>query len=234
MTQTRREQQREDTTTEIKEVARRQMAEVGAAALSLRAIAREMGMTAPALYRYYDNRDALVTTLIVEAYNALADAMLAADSRVVSDDFNGRFQAVAFAFREWARQHPQDFTLIYGTPIPGYQAPRDQTVEPAGRVLQTIGFVLTAAWQAGKIRIPPAYQPLPPALQTVINDDILPQLPENVPAAGVALTMTIWARLYGVVWGELYGHFIPGLAESGSLYHIEVAAIWAELCITEA
>lgn len=233
MTQTRREQQREDTTTEIKEVARRQMAEVGAAALSLRAIARDMGMTAPALYRYYDNRDALVTTLIVEAYNALADAMHAADSQAAPDDFNGRFQAVAFAFRQWAMQHPQDFTLIYGTPIPGYQAPRDQTVEPAGRVLQTIGFVLTAAWQAGKIKMPIPYHPLPSALQSVIGD-LLPYLPENVPAAGVVLTMTIWARLYGLVWGELYGHFIPGLAESGALYRLEVAAIWAELSATDS
>lgn len=228
MTQTRREQQREDTTSEIKVVARQQMAEGGATALSLRAIARQMGLTAPALYRYYENRDALVTALIVEAYTALADAMAAADEAVERDDFHGRFQAIAFAFREWAIRHPQDYTLIYGTPIPGYEAPRDQTVEPAARVMIIIGRTLGEALAAGKLKMPAVYDALPPGLQTAVND-ILPYLPENSSPAGVVLTMTLWARLHGVVWGELYEHFIPGLAESGALYQFEVAAILAEL-----
>ncbi|MCL4262347.1 MAG: TetR/AcrR family transcriptional regulator [Anaerolineae bacterium] len=233
MTLTRRELKREETEAEIKEVARQQMAEVGAAALSLRSIAREMGLTAPALYRYFANRDALVTALIVEAYRALATAMAAADAARARDDFNGRFQAIAFAFRNWAMQHPQDFTLIYGTPIPGYVAPRDQTVEPAGQVLQTIGFLLTEAWQADKLTIPQPYEELPPALQTSVGG-LLQDLPEGVPASGVVLTMSIWARLYGVVWGELYGHFVPGLAESGALYQVEVAVICAELGLEDS
>lgn len=228
MTQTRRELRREETEAEIKTVARQQMAEVGAAALSLRSIAREMGLTAPALYRYFPNRDALVTALIVEAYQALAAAMQAADAAQARDDFHGRFQALALAFREWAVQHPQDFALIYGTPIPGYEAPREQTVAPASQVLQAIGSVLIEAWQAGRLNLPQAYQEIPPAMHTAVTE-IIQSLPTAVPAAGIVLTMTIWARLYGVVWGELYEHFIPGLAESGVLYQMEVAAICAEL-----
>lgn len=228
MTQTRREQQREDTTSEIKVVARQQIAEGGAAALSLRAIAREMGLTAPALYRYYENRDALVTALIVEAYTALADAMAMADEAVERGDFHGRFQAIAIAFREWAKQHPQDYTLIYGTPIPGYEAPREQTVEPAARVMTIMGQILAEALTAGRLRIPDIYNEMPSGLQTAVND-ILPYLPENSSPAGVVLTMTLWARLHGVVWGELYEHFIPGLAESGALYQFEVAVILTEL-----
>ncbi len=228
MTQTRRELRREETEAEIKTVARQQMAEVGAAALSLRSIAREMGLTAPALYRYFPNRDALVTALIVEAYQALAAAMQAADAAQARDDFHGRFQALALAFREWAVQHPQDFALIYGTPIPGYEAPREQTVAPASQVLQAIGSVLIEAWQMGRLNLPQAYQEIPPAMHTAVTE-IIQSLPTAVPAVGIVLTMTIWARLYGVVWGELYEHFIPGLAESGVLYQMEVAAICAEL-----
>lgn len=228
MTLTRRELKREETEAEIKEVARQQMAEVGAAALSLRSIAREMGLTAPALYRYFANRDALVTALIVEAYSSLATAMAAADATRARDDFNGRFQAIAFAFRNWAIQHPQDFALIYGTPIPGYIAPREQTMEPAGQVLQALGFVLIAAWQAGELTIPEPYLELPPEMHTAVTD-ILQSLPPGVPAGGVVLTMTIWARLYGLVWGELFEHFPPGLAEVGRLYQIEIDAICVEL-----
>jgi AcrR family transcriptional regulator len=88
------------------------MAQVGAAALSLRAIAREMRLSAPALYRYLPNKGALVTTLIVEAYTALADALEAADVEKERDDFHGRFQAVCHAYRDWAVAHPQDYTLI--------------------------------------------------------------------------------------------------------------------------
>jgi AcrR family transcriptional regulator len=228
MTLTRRELKREETEAEIKDVARQQMEEVGAAALSLRSIAREMGMTAPALYRYFTNRDALVTVLIVEAYSSLAAAMAAADAATAREDYHGRFRAIAFAFRDWAVQHPQDFTLIYGTPIPGYVAPREQTVVPASQVLQAIGQVLAEAWQAGHLTMPPAYDDLPAALQTAVAE-IQQALPEGVPASGIVLTMCMWARLYGVVWGELYEHFVPGLADSGALYQVEVAAICAEL-----
>ncbi|MBE7528120.1 MAG: helix-turn-helix transcriptional regulator [Ardenticatenaceae bacterium] len=228
MTRTRRELRREETEAEIKEVARRQMVEVGAAALSLRSIAREMGLTAPALYRYFPNRDALVTALIVEAYQSLAAAMIEAEAAQARDDFHGRFQSLAFAFRAWAVQYRQDFALIYGTPIPGYVAPREQTVSPASQVLQAIGTVLIAAWQAGRLTIPHSYQDIPPAMDTAVTD-ILQSLPAGVPLGGVVLTMTVWARLYGVVWGELFEHFPPGLAETGALYEMEVTAICVEL-----
>jgi AcrR family transcriptional regulator len=228
MTLSRREQLRVDTTAEIKATARQQMAETGAAALSLRAIAREMGLSAPALYRYFENRDALVTALIVEAYNSLGAAMTAADAEVDRGDFNGRFQAIARTFRNWALARPQDFTLIYGTPIPGYEAPREQTVEPAGNVLQQFGYVLHEAAQAGKLHVSSYYGNLPAGLQESV-DELRAFLPEAVAAEVVTLTMVIWSLLYGLVWGELYGHFPPGFAESGELYMLEVGALCERL-----
>lgn len=228
MTLTRREVRREETEAQIKEVARQQMAEVGAAALSLRSIARDMGLTAPALYRYFPNRDALVTALIVEAYHSLATAMRAAEAAQLQPDFSARFQQLALAFREWAVQHRQDFALIYGTPIPGYVAPREQTVAPAAQVLQAIGTVLIEAWQTGRLTIPPPYRQIPAVMDTAVTN-IQQSLPVDVPSEGVVLTLSIWARLYGLVWGELFEHFPPGLAESGALYEMEIATICEEL-----
>jgi AcrR family transcriptional regulator len=187
-----------------------------------------MGVSAPALYRYFENRDALVTALLVEAYRSLGAAMAAADAEVDRGDFYGRFQATAHAFRNWALAHPQDFTLIYGTPIPGYEAPREQTVEPAGKVLQQFGFVLHEAAQAGKLQVSSYYRHLPAGLQQAINA-LRPSLPDAVATEVIALTMVIWSLLYGLVWGELYSHFPPGLAESGELYMLEVGALCERL-----
>src|SRR5215211_2916846 len=108
MPQTRRERLRDAAYAEIKSIARRQMAEQGAAALSLRAIAAAMGVTPPALYRYYKSRDELVTALIVDAYNDMADALEAAAAAHPAADYAGRFLAVALAYRAWAIAHPAD------------------------------------------------------------------------------------------------------------------------------
>jgi AcrR family transcriptional regulator len=129
-----RESQRQDTREEIKAFARQQMAAEGTAALSLRAIARDMEMTAPALYRYFPSREDLITALIVDAFNALADALEAADAAPTQQDYGSRLRAVLMAYRGWALEHPTDFQLIYGNPIPGYSAPRELTVPaPDGR-----------------------------------------------------------------------------------------------------
>ena len=226
MTQTRRERVRAETTIEIKEVAVQQMAQQGAASLSLRSIAREMGMSAPALYRYFPNRDALVTALIVDAYNSLAAALRVANEGQDSGDYNGRFQAVTRAYREWALNHRAEYALIYGTPIPGYEAPREETVMPAAGVNLVIGYLLSEAVKAGKLTIPEAYFNVSPDLQAEL-DALAAMVPEeDVVSAGVLLTITIFSRLHGLVWGELDEHFAPKIADSGELFEIEIA----EMC----
>ncbi len=228
MAKSRRELQREQTTAEIKAVARVQMAETGTAALSLRAIAREMGMSAPALYRYFANRDALVTALIVDAYNAIADAMAVADGTVDELDFYGRFQAIAQAFRAWALQNPADFTLIYGTPIPNYHAPREITVPVAVRVLELFGVIFTAAYEQGKLQTPAHYAQLPTKMVQLISELHQqldrPEIPEFV----ITLTLYVLPRIYGLVWAELYEHLPPNFAELGEFYTLEVTAMCAQ------
>ena len=222
MTQTRRERLRAETTAEIKATAIQQMAETGAAALSLRAIAREMGMSAPALYRYFPNRDALVTALIIDAYNSLAEAMATADSMHDTQDYHGRFRTVAAAYRLWALDHRAEYALIYGTPIPGYKAPREDTVMPASRVNLVIGYILNEAQRAGKLTIPQAYTSVSPELKANL-DELAAMIPEEgVLAEGVLLTVYIFSRLHGLVWGELDEHFAPKIGDSGELFEIEI------------
>lgn len=139
-----RERARIEVTAAIKDEARKQLAADGAARLSLRAVARELGMVSSALYRYFPSRDELLTALIVDAYDAVGEAAEAADRAScagpsASARHLARWTAVARAVRDWALAHPHEYGLIYGSPVPGYTAPQ-ATVGPASRV----GFVLIA------------------------------------------------------------------------------------------
>src|SRR3954454_14822783 len=138
MPPTRREQQYAATSAEIKDIARRLMAEHGTAGLSIREVAREMRMTAPALYHYFANRDALITALILDAFNALADALEQARADAATYTPVQQLKAVLIGYRAWALAHPIDFQLIYGNPIPGYEARREVTVPAVARGFQVI------------------------------------------------------------------------------------------------
>ncbi len=132
-TLTRRERQRAATVEEIKEVARGLMREQGASEVRFTDIAKVMGMTPPALYRYYDDRDALLTDLIADGYRDLGRAVAEARERVDADDVAGRWIAVGRAYRDWARAEPAQFALILGMPLPGYVAPEDGPTTDAAK-----------------------------------------------------------------------------------------------------
>src|ERR1700743_687804 len=128
---TARERARAELTREIKEEARRQLAATGADGLSLRAVAKELGMVSSALYRYYPSRDDLLTALIIDAYNALGAA--AEHALAGPGSARERWIAACHAIRDWARSNPQEYALVYGSPVPGYRAP-EATIGPASRV----------------------------------------------------------------------------------------------------
>jgi AcrR family transcriptional regulator len=234
MAQKRAERLREATIAEIKGMARRQMAEQGYAALSLGAIARAMGLTTPALYRYFENRDALVTQLIIDAYQALATALEQADAAAPSHDYEARFRALARAYRDWAVAHPHDYALIFGTPIPGYHAPRERTVPVAARILLAFGILLKAAWEAGHLSIPAAYITMSAELRETAAQIVSPLSHDRSAPELLLTTLTVRSQLHSLVWAELLGHFPPGIAESGELYNLEVAAISARLGLAKA
>lgn len=221
-TQTRRERQQEATRAEIKGVARRQMARDGAASLSLRAIAAEMGLTAPALYRYYPSRDDLITALIVDAFHALGDALEDARRAAPPADHAAQFVAMMSAYRAWALAHPADFTLIYGTPIPGYHAPGDVTDPAVRRSLAPFVALLVAARRAGAIVTEAAYAAAPPALSARFAAVVPPGEEGTVSTASAHAGFVVWAHLQGLIMLELFGHIAPVVGDPAPFYDYEV------------
>ncbi|GAB3890218.1 hypothetical protein GCM10027612_34050 [Microbispora bryophytorum subsp. camponoti] len=150
---TARERVRAELIREITDIARRQLATEGAVGLSLRAVAREMGMVSSAIYRYFPSRDDLLTALIIDGYNALGEAVERADAACARDDFAGRWLAVCRAVRTWALAHPHEYALLYGSPVPGYAAPQD-TVAAAVRDTAVYGRIVAEAHRAGRLTPP--------------------------------------------------------------------------------
>ncbi|MFF4170541.1 TetR/AcrR family transcriptional regulator [Streptomyces sp. NPDC001744] len=188
-------------TAAIKDEARRQLAAEGAAKLSLRAVARELGMVSSALYRYFPSRDDLLTALIVDAYDAVGAAAEEAAAGSADRRPLDRWTAVCRAVRAWALAHPHEYALIYGSPVPGYAAPQD-TVVPAARVgLVLVGIVRRAHAGEG-VALPPLSESLRPEAARIAAD-IAPDLP---PALAVAL-VAAWAQLFGLVSFEVFGQF---------------------------
>ncbi|MFI1487019.1 TetR/AcrR family transcriptional regulator [Streptomyces sp. NPDC020747] len=190
-----------EVTAAIKDEARRQLAEDGAAKLSLRAVARELGMVSSALYRYFPSRDDLLTALIIDAYDSLGAAAEAAHAKVADTGPIHRWTAVCEAVREWALGHPHEYALIYGSPVPGYTAP-DTTVPPASRVALLLIGIVRDAHQGAGVALPPLPAELGPEARRLAHD-LAPDLPPAVVTALVAA----WAQLYGLVSFELFGQF---------------------------
>lgn len=147
METTRREAARAVRVERVKATARAVLARQGAANLSLREVAREMHQSSSALYRYFANRDDLLTALIVDAYNDLGAAAERADARVARSDLIGRWRAACRSVRRWARAHPNEYALIYGSPVPGYRAP-EATVVAAGRVTSVLGAIVADRYRS--------------------------------------------------------------------------------------
>jgi AcrR family transcriptional regulator len=190
-----------EVTAAIKEAARRQLAQEGAATLSLRAVARELGMVSSALYRYFPSRDELLTALIIDAYDSLGQAAEQARDADADPAPVARWVAVCEAVRDWALAHPHEYALIYGSPVPGYAAPRT-TVPPAARVgLVFIGIVRDVHDDSGLADLPLSAGLRPEAERMAA--DLAPGLPAETIAALVAA----WAQLFGLVSFELFGQF---------------------------
>ncbi len=221
-TQTRRERQQGTTRGEIKDTARRQMAREGAAALSLRAIAAEMGLTAPALYRYYPGRDELITALIVDAFHALGDALEEARRIPPPTAYADQFVAMMTAYRAWALDHPADFTLIYGTPLPHYHAPEVVTDPAVRRSLAPLLALLIAAWQAGAIHPEAAYEAAPPTLRERFGAMLPGGAGGEAAMAALHAGFVVWTHLQGLIMLELFGHIAPVVGDPAPFYDFEV------------
>ncbi|MFI6874026.1 TetR/AcrR family transcriptional regulator [Streptomyces sp. NPDC050400] len=205
---TPRERYREQVRAEIKERAREQIATAGASALSLNAIARQLGMTGPALYRYFASRDDLITELVRDAYRSLADAVAAAAAG--GADLAG----LAHALRDWALADPQRYFLVYGTPVPGYHAP-DEITGIASEIMATLLDASVAAHADTDAPVTPFTAHLADHRRWAGDHD--------APPAALRRALTFWTRLHGALSLELAGHFNGMGFDPARLYAAEVA-----------
>ena len=223
--QSKREQQREKTIAAIKAAARDQMARTGSAAISLREVARDLGITAPALYRYFANRDDLITDLLVEGFNSLADAMIIADSAQPRDAYAERLIDVMMAYRRWALNHATDFQLMYGNPIPGYDAPREITVPAASRGFDAVAGILVDALAAGVLKPPFSAGDLPQPVAQSLSD-----LSAGAASEVVMYISTVgWTRIHGMIMLELFNDTQPIVGDTEAFYRFEVIRMCAEM-----
>ncbi len=221
MSATRRERQRAATVDEIKQIACRLMAENGAAALSLRAISREMDMTSPALYRYFSSRDELVTTLILDAYTSLAESQEASYDAHSAEPFPDRMMALAEEYRRWALHYPELYSLIFGTPIPNYHTPTEVTRPAALRALAPIMRLMGEVHEADAIDYPQAYQRISPEFEEIWENSAAKEIYAE-PREVVLLTLTRWSHLHGMVSLELYTHLQPSITDPNELYRLDM------------
>ena len=189
---------RAEMTEEIKSVARRHLATDGAD-LSLRAVARDLGMASSAVYRYFASRDELLTALIIDAYDAVGEA--AEQASAAQTDPLGRWIAIGHAVRDWATANPHQWALIYGSPVPGYQAPQD-TIVPATRVIFALAATVQAALESGQITTVP---PQPEGRFGEELSEVGAHFGSGVPAHVVGAVMAGFIQLCGAISAELFG-----------------------------
>ncbi|KDN20138.1 TetR/AcrR family transcriptional regulator [Amycolatopsis rifamycinica] len=203
---------------EIKEAARRRLAEEGAN-LSLRAVARDMDLVPSALYRYFPSRDALLTALIIEAYQGLGEAAEAAEAVVARDDLRGRWLAVCRAVRDWALAHPAEYGLLYGNPVPGYAAP-PETVAPASMV------VLLLAAVVGDAPGPPG-RPLPGPVHADLRR-LIEEQGSDLPEECLDRALLAWTHLFGQLNFEVF-HRLDDMIGARAEYFEHHMALLADL-----
>lgn len=209
----------------IKQVARQQMAQHGAGGISLRGIARAMKMSAPGLYHYFPTFDDLITAMIVDAFTDLAEAI----QRGCNSEgaLSTRLMAGAIAHRTWALTYPTDFQLIYGTPIPGYSAPREITVPAAVQVFQPTVALLEEGIQSGQVIPHIAYQTPPAAIQERLAA-IIASGPYPISVAALYFGIDAWVRIQGILLMELTDHLHSSMVDTDVYFQSAMQRFYQE------
>jgi AcrR family transcriptional regulator len=199
----KRRESRERIEAQIIDLGRRHLVEHGATGLSLRAIARDLGMVSSAVYRYVSSRDELLTLLLVDAYSDLADTVDRA-REAIPDMWSDDVIAIAHAARDWATTHPASWALLYGSPVPGYHAPAERTVGPGTRVVGALLDAVAAGIATGDIMLTnsPAPQPMSSDFERLRREF---GFPGDDPV--VAKCFAVWAGVVGAISLEVFGQY---------------------------
>ena len=243
MPPSRRDRVRNATLAEIKALAWAQIAESGAAALSLRAIARDMGMTSSALYRYFTSREQLLSALAQDGFASLADHLEAAEAEpegtepertgpegtqpagIETDRAGGnRFMRVVRAYRRWALDHPTEYALTFGSPVPGLECHVPEVKAEMERGVAVLLRVMIAGLRAGLIHPPPLVGAGEPALRaklalwgSTIDEELSPE--------SLGACMFAWTQLHGAISVELFGHMPPDLMPADELFEYQMREV---------
>jgi AcrR family transcriptional regulator len=192
---------RRELTAAIVAEARRELAEIGPAQLSVRAVARALGMASSAVYRYFPSRDELLTELLVIIYGELADLLEAADAGCARDDLTGRWRVLGTTLRGWAVGAPHEYAFLYGSPVPGYAAP-EATIEPSGRVTAVVIELAADLDAAGPLS---ERSPLPAGAHERL-DMFRERAGVDLSDEAILRAVTAWGGLLGAISLELFGH----------------------------
>jgi AcrR family transcriptional regulator len=216
MATTRRQRLRAATIEEIKSAALEEIAANGAAALSMRGIARGIGISPAGLYRYYEGLDALITELITDAYNDLADAVEAATTE--QGTALERLRSGMIAYRRWSVAHPNRFLLIFGTPIPGYAAPAGgSTVQANMRIGRAFFAPLLDGWRQGDLRLPTGSRQAQPGEEAFVAENA-----PGFPAEWMSVFLGAWAHFHGMVSLEILNQLEWIYPDAGVFYEVEI------------
>jgi len=212
-----RERYRAQVRQEVKQAALRQLAESGPAGVSVSAIGKELGVSGPALYRYFASRDELLTELVIDAYHDLADALLAAAGRAPGPEPRARFEALVRAYRAWALAQPHRYQLLFGPPLPGYDAHAQRLVDAAQAVMN---LLLETLRELGDGAATPPGQPLAAQLPAWAQRHGLDMDP------AIALRgVLIWSSVHGLVSLEIAGNFGSMGIDPDQVFEIQLTTL---------
>jgi len=234
---TARQRARAEITAEILAAARARLTSVGPGELSLRAVARDVGMVSSAVYRYYASRDELLTALLIAAYDELGEAVETAEASVTDrSDMLARWTATCRAVRSWSITHPNDYALLYGSPVPGYAAPED-TIGPATRVIVVVIRIVIEAHRVGA-ELPTAPISAPPDLESHIASALafvreygLDDEPGGAEVA--ARTLMAWTNIFGTISFELFGHLVGSVDDYDAYFDQVISRLAFDLGLVD-
>jgi AcrR family transcriptional regulator len=228
-----RDRRRAAVAQEIKDTALGRLASDGPDGLSLRAIARDMGLSVQSLYHYFASRDHLITELIEDGHNGLADALEAARDAHPISARRDRLIATSWAYRDWSVHHRSEFQLIYGAPIPDYQAPplpSDAPVPAAARVGAVFRSVVFAGWSEEQLRAMPD-EHIDSALRAelVAAQQAFAPPGSVLPPAALHRFVRCWGQLHGLITLEVFGHLHWLAPDAGRIYRATVLQLADEI-----
>jgi AcrR family transcriptional regulator len=225
----RRDRLRLATVAEIKALAWQQIAEAGAASLSLRAVARAMGMTSSALYRYFPSRDALLTALVRDGFASLADTLEAVEAQVADESEMGeRFIRIVRAYRAWCLEYPSEYALMFGTPVPGFEAFAPEVKAELTRGVNVLFRCMIAGVQSGGLH-PPALRPPGAARLRAQLREWDAHEGERLSPAALAGCLFAWTQLHGAISLEVFGHVPAPLLPADDLFEQQMRQVLATL-----